>query len=88
MNDELPWTVAEVARYLRIDRESVYRLCLSGKLTAYKPAGQWRIWKKDVLAYLESKKHQPARIPAAVARPSAGASAGQLDRLRAMGVRI
>lgn len=83
--DEQPWTVAEVAKYLRIDRESVYRLCLRGKIVAYKPAGQWRIWKRDVLAYLESKRHRPANVQAA---RSAGPSARTLATLARFGITV
>lgn len=87
--DETPLTVADVARRLRIAHDSVYRLCTRGKLTAYKVGGVWRIWPKDVAAYLESRRHRPRHVPSArESRPSQGVSGNTLARLRAMGMKV
>ena len=47
MPDEV-MTIAEVAKYLRMNDRTVYRLAQDGKIPAAKIAGQWR-FRKDVL---------------------------------------
>ena len=41
-------TIAEVAKYLRLNERTVYRLAQDGKVPAVKIAGQWR-FRRDVL---------------------------------------
>jgi len=39
-------TASQVARYLSVDRFTVYRLVAQGKLPAFKVGNQWRFKKK------------------------------------------
>lgn len=45
-------TVKQVADYLKIDKFTVYRLIMQGKLPAYKVGGQWRLNKKMLERWL------------------------------------
>ena len=45
-------TVAEVAKYLRIAPNTVYRWCRAGKLRAIKIGKEWRIEQKDLDQFL------------------------------------
>ena len=42
-------TVAEVARYLRVSRATVWRWCQEGSLPAFRVGRVWRIRKQDLL---------------------------------------
>ncbi|MBC7233993.1 MAG: helix-turn-helix domain-containing protein [Chloroflexi bacterium] len=41
-------TVKQLADYLQIDEQTVYRMARAGKIPAVKVAGQWR-FKKDLI---------------------------------------
>lgn len=41
-------TVKQVAEYLQMDEHTIYKLSRSGKIPAFKIAGQWR-YKKEVI---------------------------------------
>ncbi len=45
-------TASQVARYLNVDRFTVYRLVAQGKLPAFKVGNQWRFKIKMVDAWL------------------------------------
>jgi excisionase family DNA binding protein len=45
-------TVKQVADYLKIDKFTVYRLIVQGKLPAYKVGGQWRLNRKMLERWL------------------------------------
>lgn len=48
-------TPQEVAEYLRIDIQTVYRLAQSGKLPAFKAGKSWRFHRMDVERYVTYK---------------------------------
>ena len=48
-------TVKEVAKYLRVDEKTVYRLAKSGKLPAFKAGKNWRFHRADVERYVTYK---------------------------------
>ncbi len=48
-------TVKEVAKYLRVDEKTVYRLAKSGKLPAFKAGRSWRFHRADVERYVTYK---------------------------------
>ena len=50
MNKNKPevMTVKQLADYLQIDEQTVYRMARAGKIPAVKVAGQWR-FKKDLI---------------------------------------
>ncbi len=45
-------TVDQVARYLKIDKFTVYRLVAQRKLPAFKVGNQWRFKRKMIEAWL------------------------------------
>jgi excisionase family DNA binding protein len=49
---EILLNVGEVARYLRVDRLTVYRLVSQRKIPAFKVGNQWRFKKKMIDAWL------------------------------------
>ncbi len=50
-------TLEEVARFLRLSNDTVYRLVNAGKLPASKVGDQWRFRKEDVDAWFEKNKN-------------------------------
>ncbi len=52
-------TLEEVADYLRLSKDTVYRMASTGKLPASKVGSQWRFRKDDVDAWLEKNKNVP-----------------------------
>lgn len=41
-------TIDQIARYLQVSKEKIYKLCQRGKMPAAKFGGQWR-FKKEVV---------------------------------------
>ena len=52
-------TVKEVARYLRVNQYTVYRLVTQKKLPAYKVGSQWRFKRSILEQWLESQLNSP-----------------------------
>ncbi len=50
-------TLEEVARFLRLSNDTVYRLVNAGKLPASKVGDQWRFRKQDVDEWFEKNKN-------------------------------
>jgi len=50
-------TLPEVAAYLRLSKDTVYRMASGGKLPASKVGSQWRFRKGDVDQWLEKNKN-------------------------------
>ncbi|HEV56212.1 MAG TPA: DNA-binding protein [Phycisphaerales bacterium] len=50
-------TLDEVAAYLRLSKDTVYRMAQSGKIPASKVGTQWRFRQSDVDAWLEQNKN-------------------------------
>lgn len=50
-------TVDEVARYLNVDKFTIYRLITQGKLPAFKVGGQWRFKQELIDEWLECKSN-------------------------------
>lgn len=50
-------TLAEVAAYLRLSKDTVYRMASRGKLPASKVGSQWRFRRDDVEQWLETHKN-------------------------------
>ncbi len=55
-------TPEEVAGYVRVNPQTIYRLLRSGKLPGAKIGHQWRVRKTDLDAYLHGRV---ARLPEA-----------------------
>lgn len=50
-------TIEEVAAYLRLSKDTVYRMAQAGKIPASKVGTQWRFRQNDVDAWLEENKN-------------------------------
>jgi excisionase family DNA binding protein len=50
-------TLAEVAAYLRLSKDTVYRMASGGRLPASKVGSQWRFRKGDVDQWLDKNKN-------------------------------
>ena len=49
-------TVEEAANYLRVERQTIYRILLKGKIPgAFKVGRAWRIYLDELLRVLEAK---------------------------------
>jgi excisionase family DNA binding protein len=54
-------TLDEVAAYLRLSKDTVYRMAQSGKMPASKVGTQWRFRQSDVEEWLEQHKNVAKR---------------------------
>lgn len=52
-------TLEEVAAYLRLSKDTVYRMAQTGKIPASKVGNQWRFRREEVEAWLEQHKNLP-----------------------------
>ena len=53
MTEQL-WTIAQIAKYLNVDKFTVYRLIASGKIPAFKVGNQWRFKKRLIERWLKA----------------------------------
>ena len=53
-------TAEQVARYLKVDKFTVYRLVTKKKIPAFKVGSQWRFNKKILDAWLEKNSNMEA----------------------------
>ena len=57
MKEEM-MTLDEVAKYLKIDDQTAYRLSQQGKLPAFKVGGQWRFKQEDINKWINEQYNQ------------------------------
>ena len=50
-------TLDEVAAYLKVSRDTVYRMAQKGKIPAVKVGNQWRFAKSEVTNWLEANRN-------------------------------
>ena len=50
-------TLEEVADYLRLSKDTVYRMANAGTIPASKVGSQWRLRREDLDAWLEKNKN-------------------------------
>jgi excisionase family DNA binding protein len=50
-------TIDEVAKFLSLSRDTVYRMAQTGKIPASKVGTQWRFNKEEILKWLEENKN-------------------------------
>ena len=60
MNRDTFMTTKEVARYLRVDQYTIYRLVTQKKIPAFKIGNQWRFKRSVLERWLKSKMNVPA----------------------------
>lgn len=56
---EVLMTIEEVAAFLSLSRDTVYRMVQSGKLPASKVGNQWRFKREELHQWLELNKNTP-----------------------------
>jgi len=59
MNRDTFMTTKEVARYLRVDQYTIYRLLTQKKIPAFKIGNQWRFKRSLLERWLKSKMNVP-----------------------------
>jgi excisionase family DNA binding protein len=59
---EILLTTEQVARYLRVDRFTIYRLVTQRKIPAFKVGSQWRYKKKLIDAWLLKNSNMRGRV--------------------------
>ena len=53
--------IKEVADYLQISKENVYKLAQRGRIPASKVGGQWRFKRKRIDDWLESQEEKNSK---------------------------
>lgn len=56
MNEDNLMRIEEVAKYLRVQKRTVYDWVRKGKIPAIKTVGQWRFKKDKIDEWLETQK--------------------------------
>ena len=69
-------TIVQVADYLQVHPDKVYRLVRSGELPASKIGKEWRIQRQDLQHFLDERKAPAARSASAGVRSSRGRRRG------------
>jgi excisionase family DNA binding protein len=65
MSDKMPeqlLTLEQVAKYLNVDRFTVYRLLAQKQLPAFKVGSQWRFKRKMIEAWLMKNASSPRKF--------------------------
>jgi excisionase family DNA binding protein len=58
---EILLTTEQIARYLKVDKFTIYRLVTQKKIPAFKVGNQWRFKKKMIDAWLLKNSNIPER---------------------------
>jgi len=51
-------TIDQIADYLQVSKEKIYKICQKGKMPASKLGGQWRFDRREIDTWL--RKQRPA----------------------------
>jgi len=54
-------TLEQIADYLQVSKEKVYKLCQRGRMPASKIGGQWRFDKNEVENWARQQRPQKAK---------------------------
>lgn len=54
-------TIDELASYLKISRETIYKMAQKGSIPAVKVGAQWRFDQNDIDNWLENNRNQKSR---------------------------
>ncbi len=54
-------TIEQIATYLQVSKEKIYKLCQRGKMPASKLGGQWRFDVKEVDSWVRSLRAKGKR---------------------------
>ncbi len=58
-NMEAPMTVKVLSEYLKLDRMTIYKMLKEGKIPASRIGKQWRFFRKEIDAWIRSKRVGP-----------------------------
>lgn len=58
------YTIKETAALLKVSQSHVYAIVQRGELPSYQIGSCRRIAEKDLMAFLEARRHEPATLPA------------------------
>lgn len=61
MTEEI-FTVADVARLLKVAAKTVYAMTQRGELPAFKVGGQWRFRRRDIDAWISDRVASRRRV--------------------------
>ena len=56
---EPPMTVKELSEYLKFDRMTIYKMLKEESIPASRIGKQWRFFREDIDAWIQSKKVGP-----------------------------
>lgn len=70
-------TLKEVARYLRLSAQTVYKMVEQGGIPALRAGGQWRFSKAEVDAWMRNRAGRRRRIGAPREAGPAAAAPGE-----------
>ena len=57
MNDQV-LTVKEVAKYLKVNDRTVYRMAAAGKIPAFKVGSSWRFKQSEIEKWIEKQSNE------------------------------
>lgn len=56
-------TIEQIADYLQVSREKIYKLCQQGRMPASKVGGQWRFDLKEIDTWVRKQRpHRKAKV--------------------------
>jgi len=55
------WTIDQIADYLQVSKEKIYKHCQRGKMPASKFGGQWRFDKNEIDHWLRKQRPQKTK---------------------------
>ncbi len=55
-------TIEQIAEYLQVSKEKIYKLCQRGKMPASKVGGQWRFDKNEIDQWLRKQRPQNKKL--------------------------
>lgn len=55
-------TIEQIADYLQVSKEKVYKLCQRGKMPASKFGGQWRFERTEIDQWLRKQRPQKKKL--------------------------
>jgi len=55
-------TIEQIAEYLQVSKEKVYKLCQRGRMPASKVGGQWRFDVNEIDAWVREQRPKKKKI--------------------------
>lgn len=61
MSDQI-MTVKEVARYLKVNDRTIYRMASDGRIPAFKVGASWRFKTHEIDKWIDSKRNADSQL--------------------------